>query len=1391
MHMNKGIRMIDGPLARIIKHRVAITNVNNYGTLKLELDSHADSPVVGNGAHVLEHTGKKVSVSGFTDELGKPMLVDVVHAVITYDCAQTGMSYPMLINNAILVPSVDCCLINPFMLRLAGVQVDECPKFLSPIPSVINHSLYFPSVDLRIPLMLDGIVSYLPCRTPTKDEYEDQGSFLQLTPLLDTWDPHLSAYGEQEVSMLDHEGNIKEPGKRKFIVSKVLSRTADPQMFAYDLLKEVEDNQYSIHRIKSVKSLNGVDAGLDPGVLAKVWNIGIDTAKRTIQSTTRMCPRNTTTISLNRRYATNDRMIRYKHLNCVMFSDTMFASSRVGKSVRNFTCCQVFATDFGWSIAYNLEYERNLHQAFKKVFKEVGVPMKMVVDGARSQTMGETNKLCESVGCQIVELEKETPASNRAERTIQELKMETKRDMKLSGSPLVFWCYCIERRSEILACCAKNNPNLDGMVPRSMMLGEVTDISHLCNFQWYEWVKFRRMGPEAAYPYPSEHLGRCLGPARNKGNAMSQNVLLMNGKVIPVQTLRSLTPAEKDSELEKRKRKEFDDSIFKLYGDYKSTPPNWIRRRRKADDQEQYLDEDNGDEQVNPTFGNCELLEQTTHSMPEVDSIPDFDAYVHAEVMLPNDEGVMQLATVLGQSTSTEGDPIGEYDDNPMINTRVYDVLFPDGVVHQYSANIIAQNIYESSDEDGFRYQLLDEIIDHRKNKDAVPIEKGYTVSKDGRKKKKITSKGWEIHVQWKDGSRSWVPMIDVKESHPVELAEYATMKDIVNEPAFCWWVPYTLRKRDQIISAVNRRVKKKTHKYGIEVPSTVEEAYALDQKNKNPYWSDAIKKEMRNVVVAFNILDSGEKAPIGYSKLGVHMVFDVKLDLTRKARLVADGHLTPDPVDSTYAGVVSRESVRIALTYAALMGLDLWAADVMNAFIQAPTSEKYYIECGPEFGNENRGKKAIVKRALYGMKSSGRDFRNHLRDCMDHMGYKSCLADPDLWMRPAKKDNGTEYYEYILLYVDDCLVVSEHPDQALNKLGKYFPLKPGSVGPPKLYLGGKLSRVDLPNGVKAWAVSASKYIQSALRNIETTLKQNGLSLRRGTNSPLPGSYRPECDVTPVCDNSNARLYASLIGILRWLVELGRIDITCEVSMMSSYTAMPREGHLAHVMYIFSYLKQHHNSRLVLDPTYPDIDMDKFPKYNWKQFYGDIKELIPNNVPRAIGLEFIIRAFVDADFAGDSLTRRSRTGFVVFLNGAPIFWMSKKQSSLETSSFGSEFVAMRQCCEYLRGLRYKLRMMGLPVGNPCFIFGDNQSVLWNTTVPDSMLKKKTASVSYHFVREGVSADEWRTTYINTKENPSDILTKNLPAGESRYKKVRMIMYDIYPVNEDINDEAEN
>ena len=120
-------------------------------------------------------------------------------------------------------------------------------------------------------------------------------------------------------------------------------------------------------------------------------------------------------------------------------------------------------------------------------------------------------------------------------------------------------------------------------------------------------------------------------------------------------------------------------------------------------------------------------------------------------------------------------------------------------------------------------------------------------------------------------------------------------------------------------------------------------------------------------------------------------------------------------------------------------------------------------------------------------------------------------------------------------------------------------------------------------------------------------------------------------------------------------------------------------------------------------------------------------------MPELRGLRFTMHANVDADHASDTMTRRSRMGFLVYLNCAPIYWWSKKQNSIESSSFGSEFIAMKQCCEYVRGLRYKLRMMGISCEDPTFIYGDHQLVLANTNIPDSTLKKKSQSIAYHFV----------------------------------------------------------
>jgi hypothetical protein len=232
---------------------------------------------------------------------------------------------------------------------------------------------------------------------------------------------------------------------------------------------------------------------------------------------------------------------------------------------------------------------------------------------------------------------------------------------------------------------------------------------------------------------------------------------------------------------------------------------------------------------------------------------------------------------------------------------------------------------------------------------------------------------GWQVCCQWKDGSTSWENLADLKESHPLETAEYAVTQGIDHEPAFNWWVPHVLKKCDWIISLVCKwttRYLKRTHKCGIEVPKTVKEALDLDRKNGNTLWADAIAKEMKEVRVAFSILPDRHSAPIGYQKIPCHMIFDVKMeDFRQKARLVADGHWTKAPATITYASVVSRATVRLALTIASFYDLEVKVGDVLNTYITAPIKEKVWTILGPEFGHE-AGRSAIIVHALYGLKS-------------------------------------------------------------------------------------------------------------------------------------------------------------------------------------------------------------------------------------------------------------------------------------------------------------------------------------------------------------------------------------------------------------------------------------
>ena len=258
--------------------------------------------------------------------------------------------------------------------------------------------------------------------------------------------------------------------------------------------------------------------------------------------------------------------------------------------------------------------------------------------------------------------------------------------------------------------------------------------------------------------------------------------------------------------MEKKKRVTFDALIERRWGT-SITPP-------KASSDDSAWQEDHDDD-------------ESPRQMPDIEDTvdangqllcqqPAYDKLINAEVLLQHGD-TMQTGKVIQRSIGAEGTTLGSYDDNPFLNSIIYDVEFDDGTVKEYGANIIAENNLTQVDSDGLSRTMMKAIICHQKD-EATAVSKSdkYVVTKRGQKKLRKTTCGWKLLIKWKDDTESWIPLKDMKESHPVEVAEYARARGIADEPAFAWWVPYTLRKRDIIISAVKHRIRKMTHKFGI-----------------------------------------------------------------------------------------------------------------------------------------------------------------------------------------------------------------------------------------------------------------------------------------------------------------------------------------------------------------------------------------------------------------------------------------------------------------------------------------------------------------------------------------------------------------------------------------------
>jgi hypothetical protein len=278
----------------------------------------------------------------------------------------------------------------------------------------------------------------------------------------------------------------------------------------------------------------------------------------------------------------------------------------------------------------------------------------------------------------------------------------------------------------------------------------------------------------------------------------------------------------------------------------------------------------------------------------------------------------------------------------------------------------------------------------------------------------------------------------------------------------------------------------------------------------------------------------------ISYQEIGCHMVFDIKMDFSRKARFVAGWHTTEAPTSMTYSSVVSRESVRLAFLIAALNDIDIMSCDLENAYLNAKCQEKIWFEGGLECG-EDKGKVLIVVRALYGLKSAGASWRAALAKVLAGLGFELTKADPDVWIRKAVRPDGFQYYEMLFVFVYNILALSNEARKVIGDITQFYRAKEGSIKPPDIYLGSNVDRIQLSDGREVWCTSPRDYVKNAISVVERLFEEDGegYSLKNKVKNPFPSNYRPEIDVTDELASTLATRFMQFIGILRWAIKLG------------------------------------------------------------------------------------------------------------------------------------------------------------------------------------------------------------------------------------------------------------
>ena len=439
--------------------------------------------------------------------------------------------------------------------------------------------------------------------------------------------------------------------------------------------------------------------------------------------------------------------------------------------------------------------------------------------------------------------------------------------------------------------------------------------------------------------------------------------------------------------------------------------------------------------------------------------------------------------------------------------------------------------------------------------------------------------------------------------------------------------------------------------------------------------------------------------------------------------------------------------SLRLITFLAELNKLELWGADIGNAYLESETIEKNYIVAGPEFG-DRQGKILVIRKALYGLRSSGLCFRLKFAETLRDMGFVPSKADGDVWMRRSG-----DLYEYVATYVDDLCLVLRDCKAFCDELKEKYNYKLKGDGPITYHLGCNYERD--PDGTLK--VGPKKYIEKMLESFERMYGEQP----KEYSTPLEKGDHPELDTSELCDAKGITDYMHMTGSLQWLISLGRFDVFTATMSMSRYRTAPRLGHLERLKRIYGYVKKMRHGYIRIRTGEPDYSGLPNQDFDWAATaYGEVQELLPDDAPPPLGKRVVLTRYLDATPYHDVVAGRAVTALLHFINQTSFDWYSKRQATVKSATFGSEFVAARTGIDHIVDIRTTLRYLGVPIKGKTYMFGDNESVVKNASVPHSELKKRQMALSYHKTREAIASGMVAFYHIPGKLNPADILSKH-------------------------------